>query len=84
MSYYTHTASPEVTGPVRVGLDGKAHLTPAQCDELFQKRKPYQPKTGAKCSCRRGIERDNCPQCEGTGWRIDFRAIRERHGRNAI
>lgn len=42
------------------------------------RRKPYQPKTGAKCSCRPGIWRDNCPQCEGTGWVIDFRAIRER------
>lgn len=40
--------------------------------------KPYQPKTGEKCHCKRGIERDNCPNCEGTGWRIDFRAIRER------
>lgn len=38
----------------------------------------YQPKTGERCSCRRGIERDNCPQCEGTGMRIDFRAIRRR------
>jgi hypothetical protein len=36
---------------------------------------PYQPKTGQKCNCRKGIERDNCPQCEGTGMRIDFRAI---------
>ena len=38
----------------------------------------YQPKTGAKCSCKRGIERDNYPNCEGTGMVIDFRAIRER------
>lgn len=38
----------------------------------------YQPKTGQACSCRPGIARDNCPQCEGTGQRIDFRAIRER------
>lgn len=36
----------------------------------------YQPKTGQRCSCKRGLERDNCPQCEGTGWVIDFRAIR--------
>ena len=36
----------------------------------------YQPKTGQKCSCRRGVQRDNCPACEGTGWCIDFRAIR--------
>ena len=35
----------------------------------------YQPKTGQKCGCRRGIWRDNCPTCEGTGWVIDFRAI---------
>ena len=40
--------------------------------------KPYQPKTGAPCSCKRGIERDNCPACEGTGQRIDFAAIRAR------
>ena len=37
----------------------------------------YSPKTGAKCGCKRGIHRDNCPACEGTGWVIDFRAIRE-------
>lgn len=39
---------------------------------------PYQPKTGAPCSCRSGMERDNCPQCEGTGMVIDFAAIRSR------
>lgn len=44
-------------------------------DNTYQ---PYQPKTGEKCHCKRGIERDNCPVCEGTGWKIDFRAIRER------
>ena len=37
----------------------------------------YQPKTGVKCSCKRGMERDNCPACEGTGWRIDFAKIRQ-------
>lgn len=36
----------------------------------------YQPKTGQKCSCKRGQQRDNCPACEGTGWIIDFQAIR--------
>jgi hypothetical protein len=36
----------------------------------------YQPKTGAKCSCRPGVYRDNCPNCEGTGWVIDFALIR--------
>jgi hypothetical protein len=35
-----------------------------------------QPKTGAKCSCRPGVWRDNCPTCEGTGRVIDFAAIR--------
>ncbi len=38
----------------------------------------YQPKTGEPCNCRRGQQRDNCPECEGTGMRIDFRAIRAR------
>lgn len=36
---------------------------------------PWQPKLG-KCGCRRGIQRDNCAACEGTGWLIDFAAIR--------
>lgn len=39
----------------------------------------YQPKTGARCTCRPGVHRDNCPTCEGTGWMIDFRAIRARN-----
>lgn len=39
----------------------------------------YQPKTGARCSCKRGVTRDNCPACEGTGMMIDFVAIRARN-----
>ena len=38
----------------------------------------WQPKTGAKCPCRRGVQCDNCSACEGTGWVIDFAAIRAR------
>lgn len=45
---------------------------------------PYQPKTGQRCTCRRGIQRDNCPACEGTGWRIDFAAIRARAPLDAL
>jgi hypothetical protein len=41
-------------------------------------RKSYQPKTGKACSCKRGVQRDNCPNCEGTGQVIDFAAIRAR------
>lgn len=41
----------------------------------------YQPKTGAKCSCKRGVERDNCPTCEGTGWVIDFHLILARRAK---
>ena len=37
----------------------------------------YQPKTGAKCYCRKGVQRDNCPNCEGTGYVIDFARIRK-------
>jgi hypothetical protein len=42
----------------------------------------YQPKTGAKCGCKRGVARDNCPACEGTGWVIDFRTIRDSRIKN--
>lgn len=38
----------------------------------------YQPKTGAACGCRRGVQRDNCSICEGTGHCIDFAKIRNR------
>lgn len=43
----------------------------------------YQPKTGAACGCRRGVERDNCANCEGTGQVIDFAAIRARRSEPA-
>ncbi len=44
----------------------------------------YQPKTGAPCGCKRGVQRDNCPRCEGTGYAIDFREIHaERRRREA-
>jgi hypothetical protein len=38
---------------------------------------PYQPKTGEPCHCKLGIARDNYPDCEGTGQKIDFKEIRE-------
>jgi hypothetical protein len=43
------------------------------------KKAEYQPKTGQPCTCKPGAQRDNCPQCEGTGQRIDFKAIREQN-----
>ena len=48
-------------------------------------QRPYQPKTGQRCHCKPGQHRDNCPGCEGTGWCIDFAAIRAAtaHLRNA-
>ncbi len=40
----------------------------------------YIPRTGISCGCRRGIERDNCPNCEGTGRAIDWSAYwQEKH-----
>lgn len=47
-----------------------------QLPVVTEQRKPATPTLGP-CSCRRGIERDNCPACEGTGQRIDFAAIRD-------
>jgi hypothetical protein len=32
------------------------------------------PLTGSPCTCRKGIERDNCSRCEGTGKAIDWAA----------
>ena len=42
-------------------------------------KREYQPKTGKQCDCKRGIQRDNCPKCEGTGWVIDFAKIRKQN-----
>lgn len=55
------------------GANVKARPTKAKAIEHTS-----QPKTGAKCSCRRGVERDNCLSCEGTGQVSDFAAIRAR------
>lgn len=41
-----------------------------------QPLKPGTPTLGP-CSCRPGVQRDNCPVCEGTGQRIDFAALRK-------
>lgn len=43
----------------------------------------WQPKTGERCHCRRGVERSNCPDCEGTGYKIDFARIRAATARPA-
>jgi hypothetical protein len=54
----------------------------ARCDAILRRVRAMlctnQPKTGAKCGCKRGQERDNCPSCEGTGQVIDFARIRRR------
>ena len=56
--------------------DGAAIL--GRANRLLGNVHEYQPKTGAACGCRRGVQRDNCPACEGTGRAINFRAIRNR------
>jgi len=52
-------------------------------DEPEEKKPPafesYQPKTGKPCHCKPGVHRDNCPDCEGTGKQIDFKAIRDKN-----
>jgi hypothetical protein len=40
------------------------------------------PKTGARCGCKKGIQRDNCLNCEGTGWAINFWLINEIREQN--
>lgn len=45
-------------------------------NKLLGNVREYQPKTGGKCGCKRGVQRDNCAMCEGTGLQIDFAKIR--------
>ena len=41
------------------------------------KPKPL-PMTGTACHCKPGLHRDNCPDCEGTGRRIDWKEYHRR------
>lgn len=52
----------------------------ANCARLAKGTDMMQPKTGEPCGCKPGRVRDNCTRCEGTGWRIDFAAIRAAEG----
>jgi hypothetical protein len=65
---------PEYPSPEAADRVGDAIL--AQVNALLGNVREYQPKTGAKCSCKRGQQRDNCPACEGTGMAINFAKIR--------
>lgn len=47
-------------------------------DELNEGDQGYQPKTGQKCSCKPGSQRDNCRHCEGTGEIVNFKKIRDK------
>lgn len=59
-------------------FDRESAAVLAKVNALLGNVREYQPKTGARCSCKKGIQRDNCPACEGTGMVVDFHAIRNR------
>lgn len=67
---------PEFSSPEE--LEKRYATILGKVNQLLGNVREYQPKTGAKCGCKRGIERDNCSTCEGTGHVIDFKAIRNR------
>lgn len=66
---------PEMTYDER---DKRVAAVLVKVNKLLGNVHEYQPKTGAPCGCRRGVERDNCPNCEGTGRALNFSAIRNR------
>ncbi len=60
----------------------KGHIQAERAEAI---RRAFNPEpepapvpTLGPCHCRRGMERDNCPQCEGTGQRINFPLLRLR------
>jgi hypothetical protein len=53
-------------------------MTTTQTNKNASPATQGQTPTLGPCFCKRGQQRDNCPQCEGTGMRIDFAAIRAR------
>lgn len=68
-------------GSIPMGFKGlkKKERTPKEPEEESVREAEYQPKTGERCSCKPGVQRDNCPSCEGTGWKIDFNKIRQQN-----
>jgi hypothetical protein len=64
-------------------LKGSQYVKDDAAPQSDQARNPrslfYQPRLGPRCACRPGQQRDNCAACEGTGWLIDFAAIRARN-----
>ena len=67
-----------VFNPIAQNDIASLSLTDGQVKEIVDNIKSYTPFTGASCGCRKGVQRDNCPNCEGTGKVIDFAAIRAR------
>jgi hypothetical protein len=65
---------PEFPSPEAADAVGDAILR--KVNKLLGNVREYQPKTGAKCGCRRGVQRDNCSTCEATGLVVDFHRIR--------
>ena len=63
-------------GSQTVGAIELAEAALAQADD---ERRPMirAIKTPWPCHCKKGIQRDNCPQCEGTGKIIIFRREEE-------
>lgn len=57
----------------------KFNKTSGKWQRITEGDQGYQPKTGAKCSCQPGKQRDNCSNCEGTGYVIDFKAVRKKN-----
>lgn len=72
---------PSDTKGVEDASEGKA---PTKGEMVPRLAAAYQPKTGQPCTCKPGVQRDNCPQCEGTGQKIDFAAIRNRNKSSAV
>ena len=62
--------------PTEDGADNDTDALLAQVNKLLGNVRDNAPKTGARCTCKKGIERDNCANCEGSGRCIDFKAIR--------
>ena len=81
--------TPEITQRHTLAFDGE-FVEPTVATESIKEiitskdyEAEYQPKTGTPCHCRPGMERDNCPSCEGTGMQVDFKKIREENSTEA-
>lgn len=66
------------TGYSYIGLDEMQENYPSAITIMKEREQLNGLSRKGACACKRGIERDNCPNCEGSGIQIDWHAFHKK------